>query len=125
MFTFSANGNAFGPGGKVNYFADGGVVGSPTMFGYNGGIGMMGEAGHEAIMPLKRDASGKLGVGTAPVSVEINNYSGGEVTTTESTDDNGNKRLQIMIEKAVNDGISRGRFDKSMNQAYAVNRRGR
>lgn len=59
---FSANGNAFGAGG-VKMFAKGGVVGSPTLFGYGGNkTGMMGEAGPEAIMPLKRNAQGRLGV---------------------------------------------------------------
>lgn len=58
---FSANGNAFGPSG-VKMFAKGGVVDSPTLFNYSGGTGMMGEAGPEAIMPLKRNSQGKLGV---------------------------------------------------------------
>lgn len=58
----SANGNAFGAGG-VKMFAKGGVVGSPTLFGYGGNkTGMMGEAGPEAIMPLKRNSQGRLGV---------------------------------------------------------------
>lgn len=57
---FMANGGAFNKG--VQMFADGGVVGSPTLFGHSGGVGMMGEAGPEAIMPLKRGANGKLGV---------------------------------------------------------------
>ena len=43
-------------------YANGGVVGSPTMFNHSGGLGVMGEAGPEAIMPLKRGADGKLGV---------------------------------------------------------------
>ena len=58
---FSAKGNAFGSGG-VKMFANGGVVDSPTLFNYSGGTGMMGEAGPEAIMPLKRNSQGKLGV---------------------------------------------------------------
>jgi hypothetical protein len=58
----NANGNAF-MGGNVVPFARGGVVGSPTMFPMAGGrTGLMGEAGPEAIMPLKRGKDGKLGV---------------------------------------------------------------
>jgi hypothetical protein len=61
-FVFSANGNVFSNGGVVP-FADGGVVGGPTTFPMSGGkTGVMGEAGPEAIMPLKRGADGKLGV---------------------------------------------------------------
>jgi hypothetical protein len=61
-FNLNANGNAF-MGGNVIPFARGGVVGSPTMFPMAGGsTGLMGEAGPEAIMPLKRGKDGKLGV---------------------------------------------------------------
>ena len=59
---FSANGNVFNAGGGLTAFANGGVVNSPTLFGYSGGTGLMGEAGPEAIMPLKRGSNGKLGV---------------------------------------------------------------
>ncbi|QWY83356.1 tail tape measure protein [Rhizobium phage RHph_X3_2] len=63
---FSAKGNAFGRGG-VHKFAKGGaftnqIVSSPTLFKFAKGAGMMGEAGPEAIMPLSRDANGRLGV---------------------------------------------------------------
>ena len=58
---YSANGNAF-VGGNVIPFANGGIVSSPTMFPMARGMGVMGEAGPEAIMPLQRGADGKLGV---------------------------------------------------------------
>lgn len=61
LFTPNANGNAF-QGGRVIPFASGGVVDSPTFFPMARGIGLMGEAGPEAIMPLKRGPDGKLGV---------------------------------------------------------------
>ena len=48
--------------GRVNPFADGGVVAAPTYFPMAGGTGLMGEAGAEAILPLKRGADGALGV---------------------------------------------------------------
>jgi hypothetical protein len=59
---FSANGNAFAQGGKVTAYANGGVVNQPTGFQHSGGLGVMGEAGPEAVMPLKRGKNGKLGV---------------------------------------------------------------
>ena len=74
MGLFSANGNAFGTGG-VKMFANGGVVNGPTPFKYSGGLGVMGEAGPEAIMPLKRNSQGKLGVaveGKSSGNVSIN-----------------------------------------------------
>ncbi len=58
-----ADGGVFQGGSQVKAFADGGVVGGPTTFPMAGGqTGLMGEAGPEAIMPLKRGANGKLGV---------------------------------------------------------------
>jgi lambda family phage tail tape measure protein len=72
-----ANGGAFGPGG-VQAFASGGVVSRPTLFPFASGgtlrTGLMGEAGPEAIMPLRRGRDGKLGVagGGAPINVVIN-----------------------------------------------------
>lgn len=72
---FFANGAAFGTGG-VKMFASGGVVDSPTLFNYSGGTGMMGEAGPEAILPLKRNSQGKLGVEVSgnSQSVVVNNH---------------------------------------------------
>ena len=53
-------------GGRIQPYAKGGVVATPTMFPMAGGdIGLMGEAGPEAIMPLKRGNNGKLGVEVA------------------------------------------------------------
>jgi len=58
-----ANGGVFQGGSQVKAFASGGVVGGPTYFPMSGGkTGLMGEAGPEAIMPLKRGRDGKLGV---------------------------------------------------------------
>ena len=58
----AANGGVLNNGQVVPY-ANGGVVGGPTQFPMSGGrTGLMGEAGPEAIMPLKRGKNGKLGV---------------------------------------------------------------
>jgi len=51
--------------GSVTPFADGGVVRSPSYFPMDGGTGLMGEAGPEAILPLKRGPDGALGVASA------------------------------------------------------------
>lgn len=56
-----ADGGVFSDG-RVTAFANGGVVSGPTVFPMAGGTGLMGEAGPEAIMPLKRGSDGKLGV---------------------------------------------------------------
>lgn len=46
-------------------FARGGIVNKPTVFPFANGIGLMGEAGPEAIMPLRRGPGGRLGVEAA------------------------------------------------------------
>ena len=48
--------------GSVTPFASGGIVSSPTFFGADGGLGVMGERGAEAIMPLARGPDGTLGL---------------------------------------------------------------
>ena len=58
-----ADGGAWQGGSQIKAYANGGIVGAPTVFPMaRGKIGLMGEAGPEAIMPLKRGANGKLGV---------------------------------------------------------------
>tara|TARA_R110002020_G_scaffold66608_4_gene175123 strand:+ start:519 stop:1058 length:540 start_codon:yes stop_codon:yes gene_type:complete len=52
--------------GSVVPFAEGGVVRSPSFFPMGGGdLGLMGEAGAEAILPLRRGPDGGLGVAAA------------------------------------------------------------
>lgn len=72
---FSGFGNLFGGGGgtdvraalgAVKPFATGGVIGTPNYFPMmDGGIGLAGEAGPEAILPLRRGPDGRLGVASA------------------------------------------------------------
>jgi lambda family phage tail tape measure protein len=61
--------------GAVRPFAEGGVVSQPTFFPLARGLGLMGEAGPEAVLPLARGADGTLGVksgGAASVAVTFN-----------------------------------------------------
>lgn len=59
-----AKGGAFGAGGApITAFANGGVLNGSTPFTFGGGrLGVAGEAGPEAIMPLRRGSNGRLGV---------------------------------------------------------------
>lgn len=55
--------------------AKGGVISAPTYFPMQGGLGVAGEAGAEAILPLQRGSDGRLGVASAasaPVSISMN-----------------------------------------------------
>lgn len=62
--------------GHVVPFASGGVVSAPSYFPMGRSLGLMGEAGPEAILPLQRSSDGRLGVAAsgsgAPVNVVFN-----------------------------------------------------
>lgn len=100
----SAKGTAFDYG--IPAFAKGGaftnqIVDSPTLFKFARGTGLMGEAGPEAIMPLKRDSNGNLGVRAqgngSNVEVVVNNYSTAQAETRETTDSRGNRRIEVIV----------------------------
>lgn len=57
----NAKGNIYAKN-KIVPFAYGGIVNKPTIFPMAKGAGILGEAGPEAIMPLRRGSNGKLGV---------------------------------------------------------------
>jgi tape measure domain-containing protein len=70
-----AKGGVYAQNG-IQAFARGGIVNGPTLFPFAKGIGLMGEAGPEAIMPLRRGRDGNLGVmssggGTTNVVVNV------------------------------------------------------
>lgn len=121
-----AKGGAYDTG--IQKFAMGGtftnsVVDSPTLFKFAKGTGMMGEAGPEAIMPLKRDANGNLGVRggqqQGSVNVVVHNYSNEQATTKESTDSKGNRRIEVIVGEAVAKEI--GRANSPVNGSLKAN----
>ncbi len=73
---FSNGGPTQAAMGAIKPFAAGGVIATPTYFPLSGGgLGLAGEAGPEAILPLARGRDGRLGVaasGGRPASVTIN-----------------------------------------------------
>jgi len=95
----NAMGNAYAKNGIVP-FAKGGIVDKPKIFPFANGIGLMGEAGPEAIMPLRRTSSGRLGVeatgGTSNIVVNVD-ASGTRV----QGDDTRGKQLGGAISAAV------------------------
>ncbi len=96
-----ADGAAFSQG-RVTPFASGGIVSGPVRFPMRGGVGLMGEAGPEAIMPLARGPDGKLGVragGGGSVNVVMN------ITT---PDVQGFQRSQGQIAAAMGRALGRG-----------------
>lgn len=119
--TGGGGGGAMAKGGVydagLQTFAKGGtftnsIVASPTMFKFAKGTGLMGEAGPEAIMPLKRDSNGNLGVraggGTSGnVDVVVNNYGSEKAETRETVDSRGNRKIEVVIGDMTAGEISR------------------
>lgn len=100
---YFAKGGSFSSG-RVEPFATGGVVTGPTRFPMRGGrVGLMGEAGPEAIMPLSRGPDGKLGIraggggGTINVSMNIS-----------TPDVDGFRRSQSQVAAQLSRALSRG-----------------
>lgn len=91
-------------GGSVVPFAAGGVVSSPTYFPLGRGLGLMGEAGAEAVMPLARGPDGKLGVrgagGSAAASVTVN---------IAAADMDSFRRSEAQVSAALARAVARGR----------------
>lgn len=122
---YAAKGKAFS--GGVEYFANGGaftnsIVNRPTAFGTGTGIGVMGEAGPEAIMPLTRTSDGQLGVKgmgggstvVAPVSVTIQTDGGmgGQGNGSSTNQEGQGKAVQMAIksecERAIANALKPG-----------------
>lgn len=122
----AANGKVVSSG-RMTPFANGGIVNGPTIFPMANGAGLMGEAGPEAIMPLKRGADGKLGVsgGGSNTVVNVYNQSGAQTEVQESTGSDGSRQIDIYIKQAVERMISTGGIDKTMQSTYGLNRVGR
>jgi hypothetical protein len=110
----NAMGNAIS-GGRVVPFARGGVVSRPTLFPMANGAGLMGEAGPEGILPLKR-INGRLGVEASGIGgssgVIVNNYGPEPATARRTRGPDGRE----VIEVVVGDSIRSGRQDGALSR---------
>ena len=96
----SAKGNVFAKN-KIVPYAYGGIVNRPTIFPMRNGAGLMGEAGPEGILPLKRGRDGKLGViaqGGAGTNITVNVDASG---TSVEGDEENSKALGELIATAI------------------------
>ncbi len=90
--------------GAVKPFASGGIIGAPTYFPLtSGGVGLAGEAGPEAIVPLTRGADGRLGVAMSGAGQAAN------VTVQIATPDPGSfRRSEAYITGQIARAVARG-----------------
>jgi phage-related minor tail protein len=99
-------GSASDDGSVINNltpFASGGVINTPSYFPLSGGgLGLAGEAGPEAIVPLSRGADGRLGIAGG-------SGQGGNVTVHIATPDPGSfQRSEAYITGQIARAVSRG-----------------
>ena len=115
----SADGNVFA-GGRVQAFANGGIVSRPTIFPMANGAGLMGEAGPEAIMPLKRGRGGKLGVvaqgAGGGVEVNVLNYSSGAAAVERRRGPDGREVINVIVEEQ----LRKGNYDGALKSRHGV-----
>ncbi|MCK1577785.1 phage tail length tape measure family protein [Bradyrhizobium sp. 174] len=127
----SALGNIFA-GGNIIPFARGGVVHGPTIFPMARGAGLMGEAGPEAVMPLRRGPDGRLGVSaggaandnrsTGGVIVNVINQTGVQAEASTSRNGNGDitVTLKKMMDESVGQSISSGSGARALKSQYGA-----
>lgn len=97
------DGSAGGSGPVLSAFASGGVINTPSYFPLSGGsLGLAGEAGPEAIMPLSRGSDGRLGIAGG-------GGQSGNVTVQISTPDAGSfRRSEAYITGQIARAVARG-----------------
>jgi hypothetical protein len=127
-----AKGGAF-ENGNVVPFARGGIVNRPTMFKFAKGTGLMGEAGPEGILPLRRGRGGRLGVeangvGGGDVFISVNNYADdAKVTARKSRGPGGQTNIDFLVEsmeQKLSSRVSRGQgsLAKTIEGSYGLQR---
>jgi phage-related minor tail protein len=89
--------------GAIKPFASGGVIGTPTYFPLrSGGIGLAGEAGPEAILPLSRGPDGRLGIAAQ------GGGGGGIVVHIATPDAESFRRSEVYVTGQIARAVARG-----------------
>src|SRR5262249_9768499 len=118
--TGSAHGNVF-DGGNVVPFAQGGVVDSPTL----APMALFGEAGPEAIVPLRRDGSGNLGIasssgGARAPDVIINKHTQGQPQASVGNNGDVPVTLRRQVDAMTGDSLSSGTGRRVLKSQFGI-----
>ena len=136
--TASANGNVFTGIGDYS----GQIVTRPTLFTYSSHLkafakgGVMGEAGPEAVMPLRRMSNGRLGVESSgsgvnvPINIEVVNETGQstKAEARQQRNNDGGMDVTVYIRQVVAQDITRGNggmVAQAIQGVYGVKRQQR
>ncbi|HCL5350605.1 TPA: phage tail tape measure protein [Salmonella enterica subsp. salamae serovar [1],40:z35:e,n,x,z15] len=116
----NANGGVYRSAGLSQY--SGSIVNRPTFFAFARGAAVMGEAGPEAILPLRRGADGKLGVaaaGTGGMAMFAPQYHIAITNTGPELGPQAMKTVYDMGKKAASDFLQQqGRDGGRLSGAY-------
>lgn len=108
------------------------IVKTPTLFPFAKGVGLMGEAGDEAILPLKRGKGGRLGVemaggegvrGGGGMVVNVIDQRGAgapPVERRERTGPDGSRQLDIIVRESTDKHLAQGRHDKMLGSRFGM-----
>ncbi len=133
-FITESLGDALGGGGgstgtasSVGFSAKGSVLNGPTIFKGAKGLTVGGEAGQEGLLPLKRTASGDLGVnasglgsGGGTVTVNVFAPPGSDVQTQRRSTPGG-ENIDVIIDKSVARAIrGRGETRGAMEDMFVM-----
>jgi phage-related minor tail protein len=119
-----ADGGAFSGGQSVSVNATGNVFDKPTMFSGNGRLNVMGEAGPEAVMPLKRLGNGRLGIESNGSQGGNNTVINNNMSVTIGSVNSDEEKQQLM--KAMRDQMiatAKQTMSNEMRQGGMLNRR--
>jgi len=107
---FAQGGIGFGATGGLNLkaFQHGGIIARPTLFRLTSGLGLAGEAGAEAILPLTKigDDLGVKAIVPGSPKVTVINNTGVTAKSEVSMSDDG--ELQIVLEREITGMLARG-----------------
>jgi phage-related minor tail protein len=124
----AAKGGVFNSASLSAY--SGRIVSSPTLFAFARGAGLMGEAGPEAIMPLRRGADGRLGVDAAggqDLKLTIVNNTSAPIGRVTERRISATERALVIEEArdmvAAELGDPNSRMSRAMGRSYDTRRR--